>query len=209
MGLAVTTYRSTASAGLPTPRGLPQYKSPAPRIRAILEAGIRGLIRGDATAIFDFQVQSILAARTNPNYKDGFPLPNLKTTSHWVDEQFQKSPEMRDPVSLAVISDTVIGMAKVTKDQKGSGELEMAVRDTYWNRGIGTTLLDDVINISRSSGLNSITLFVYRCNAGARRLYPRFGFEYTGQSERMYRAGAWDITDQMVLNLHPSEPIYI
>ncbi|NOY84172.1 MAG: N-acetyltransferase [Nitrospirae bacterium] len=60
-----------------------------------------------------------------------------------------------------------------------TGELVMdgiAVHKDYRGRGIGSHLLNDILNYAREKGFKSVRLDVIDTNPGAQRLYERSGF---------------------------------
>ena len=52
----------------------------------------------------------------------------------------------------------------------------MAIEAGFRGRGIGTRLLADAERTSRALGLRKLSLIVFEQNAGAKRLYERWGF---------------------------------
>jgi ribosomal-protein-alanine N-acetyltransferase len=61
-----------------------------------------------------------------------------------------------------------------------------AVLPAYRRRGIGARLLSEIIELSAALGATVVTLEVRLSNAGARRLYQRFGFRPVGVRPRYY-----------------------
>ena len=53
---------------------------------------------------------------------------------------------------------------------------DLAVRPGYRGRGVGRLLLEEVERRARARGSSKLTLEVHATNAGAMRLYRRFGF---------------------------------
>ena len=62
----------------------------------------------------------------------------------------------------------------------------LAVRGDFRGRGVGTALLDHVIQAGASRGADRATLEVRRSNAPARRLYERLGFEVAATRPNYY-----------------------
>lgn len=60
------------------------------------------------------------------------------------------------------------------------GRLGMGVRQEYRGRGIGTRLIDAVLEKAREKGLERIELEVFASNTHARELYRKSGFEVEG-----------------------------
>jgi ribosomal-protein-alanine N-acetyltransferase len=62
----------------------------------------------------------------------------------------------------------------------------LAVRDDFRGRGVGTALLEHAIQAGASRGAERATLEVRRSNAPARRLYERLGFEVAATRPNYY-----------------------
>ena len=62
-------------------------------------------------------------------------------------------------------------------------ELAIAVVPSARGRGVGSALLDALLERARAEGHEAISLAVDRDNAGAIALYERHGFERTAESE--------------------------
>ncbi len=61
------------------------------------------------------------------------------------------------------------------------GQIGMAVRDDWQGRGVGTALMEAVLDLAESwLGLTRIELSVYTDNAAGVALYKKFGFEIEG-----------------------------
>ena len=68
----------------------------------------------------------------------------------------------------------------------------LAVRDDFRGRGVGTALLEHIIRDGSSRGAERATLEVRRSNAPARRLYERLGFEVAATRPNYYVSPAED-----------------
>lgn len=62
----------------------------------------------------------------------------------------------------------------------------LAVRADHQGQGVGTTLLQRVLDAGASRGAERATLEVRRSNAAARRLYERLAFEVAGTRPNYY-----------------------
>lgn len=68
------------------------------------------------------------------------------------------------------------------------GELGIAVIKDYWNTGIGSALMEKVIEIAKSElGLEVISLEVRTDNKSAIYLYKKYGFEYMGTYDKFFK----------------------
>jgi ribosomal-protein-alanine N-acetyltransferase len=67
------------------------------------------------------------------------------------------------------------------------GELgNVAVAEEYRGRGIGTQLVEAVLELAGKRGVRDIFLEVRRSNAGAQNLYKAFGFLEVGKRKNYY-----------------------
>lgn len=63
----------------------------------------------------------------------------------------------------------------------------MAVQKDYWNLGVGSVLLDGLIEAAKSAGYEHLELEVSSQNEAAVRLYQRFGFEICGTRDKFFK----------------------
>lgn len=88
------------------------------------------------------------------------------------------------PVYYALDGDKVIGWCDVFPEknprQSHRGSLGMAILPEFRGQGIGSQLLEKVIEHAKTVGLEKIELHVYTSNVSAVALYKKFGFEQEG-----------------------------
>ncbi|NLK21870.1 MAG: ribosomal protein S18-alanine N-acetyltransferase [Epulopiscium sp.] len=63
----------------------------------------------------------------------------------------------------------------------------IAVHPNYWNRGIGTNLIDNIITEAEKRDLIGLTLEVRQSNIKAQKLYTKVGFTPEGVRKGYYR----------------------
>ena len=68
-------------------------------------------------------------------------------------------------------------------------ELGMTVKKAYWNQGIGSMLMEHLIQHAKSNGLELIYLEVRYDNAAAIHLYEKYGFRQTGTLPAYFKIG--------------------
>ena len=101
-----------------------------------------------------------------------------------------KDELLRDD-SQAIVAETngeIIGFI-ITRLITSAGEAEIlniAVRQDFQNRGIGTLLLQEIIGFLSSHGIRSVWLEVRKNNFTAHKLYRRNGFEFCGERKNFY-----------------------
>ena len=78
----------------------------------------------------------------------------------------------------------------------------LSVEKAYWGKGIGSALLQTLIDFARENGFAVISLEVRSDNARAIALYQKFGFEKTGAFPGFMKIGGRMIDfDLMLLRL--------
>lgn len=81
-------------------------------------------------------------------------------------------------------------------------EIAISVRKDYWGKGIGSGLMNLLIDFCKKSGAESIELEVRSDNERAIGLYKKFGFEKIGTNERYFKInGEYFSADYMNLYL--------
>ena len=81
-------------------------------------------------------------------------------------------------------------------------EIAISVRKDYWGKGIGTGLMNLLIDFCKKSGAESIELEVRSDNEAAIGLYKKFGFEKVGTNEKFFKInGEFFSADYMNLYL--------
>lgn len=68
-------------------------------------------------------------------------------------------------------------------------EIAISVRKDYWGKGIGTGIMNVLMDFARKSGAEVLELEVRSDNEAAISLYKKFGFEKIGTNERYFKIG--------------------
>ena len=81
-------------------------------------------------------------------------------------------------------------------------ELGISVRKEYWNQGLGSRMMEQLITYAENSGIEVISLDVRADNAAAIHLYRKYGFRTIGTFPAYFRIGDqyYDF-DMMLLDL--------
>ena len=86
---------------------------------------------------------------------------------------------------VAVLNGTIVGTlgfnGSTLKKYKHSGEFGMGVLKDYWGNGVGSLLLQSLIDWAKENQILKINLKVVSTNGRAIRLYEKFGFIYEGK----------------------------
>jgi len=80
---------------------------------------------------------------------------------------------------VAVHEDSVVGHATLVPDRHGEHELAIFVLQPFQGAGIGTNLVETLLGLGQSKGLEKVWLTVERWNDAAVALYQKVGFETT------------------------------
>ena len=90
---------------------------------------------------------------------------------------------------LAFLNDKIAGLVNITADQRKRvrhiGDLFIVIGKKYWNNGLGSLLLEEVVEWAQASGiLRRLQLTVQTRNLAAVHLYQKHGFAIEGRQER-------------------------
>ena len=90
---------------------------------------------------------------------------------------------------LAFLNDKIAGIVNITADQRKRvrhiGDLFIVIGKRYWNNGLGSLLLEEVVEWAQASSvLRRLQLTVQTRNQGAVHLYQKHGFVIEGRQER-------------------------
>jgi putative acetyltransferase len=87
-----------------------------------------------------------------------------------------------------VVGNIVVGQLDNPR-MSNSGRLGMAVHRDYWGQGVGSRLMQAMVDLADNwLNMRRIELGVHPDNAAAIRLYQKFGFEKEGR-RRLYNYG--------------------
>ena len=82
-----------------------------------------------------------------------------------------------------------------------TGEIALSVRKKYWHIGVGSAIMETLIELAKEASLKNVELGVYADNERAIALYRRFGFEEIGRHRgKMYVDGEY--YDEILMDLH-------
>lgn len=114
--------------------------------------------------------------------KDEYPL-NVEQQALSIQSTAKQENSM---MILALAEDQIIGIGTISSSTKiksrHSGELGIVVQKNYQGKGIGSQLIQQLIDWAKSNGITTRIQLDTRCdNEGAVELYKKFGFEIEGQ----------------------------
>lgn len=113
--------------------------------------------------------------------------PYLDAMTDWDDDQHRamiRSNLAGSTTHFAIVVDGLrAGIVRIVEHEDAIALEQIEVLPEFQGKGIGTALVDSLIERSRLTG-KRIDLSVFVTNVGARRLYERLGFQVVSESER-------------------------
>ncbi|HEY5601386.1 MAG TPA: GNAT family N-acetyltransferase [Patescibacteria group bacterium] len=110
-------------------------------------------------------------------------LNNLFESIGWSTRDDDKWLEVQDKTSYFVAKwdkNRLIGMGRIVEDGVMCMIYDVCVRPQYQSQGVGTSIMERIVDQVRDKGYASIGLFVWEGNLKAAEFYKRFGFEKVG-----------------------------
>ena len=107
---------------------------------------------------------------------------------------------------LAKSGDKIVGCSslnRLSRRMKHRGDFAISVAEDYWNKGIGSQLLNNIIEFARENDFEIIDLQVRGDNESAIHLYEKHGFKKIGEHPAFFKIGDEKISfDIMCLELN-------
>ena len=111
-----------------------------------------------------------------------------------------------DIMLLAKSGDKIVACAslnRLPRRMKHRGDFAISVAKDYWNKGIGSQLLNNIIAFARENDFEIIDLQVRGDNKSAIHLYEKHGFNKIGEHPAFFKIGDENISfDIMCLELN-------
>jgi RimJ/RimL family protein N-acetyltransferase len=104
-------------------------------------------------------------------------------------------------VAAAAVGGLVVGHASIEVAAYRVAYLGMLVDRSWRGRGVGTALVEAVVEAARAEGCHKVALQVWPHNEAARALYRKVGFEEEGILRRHYRRRNGELWDAVVMGL--------
>lgn len=164
-----------------------------------MEITIKKASSADAAAFLEFL--KIAGAQTdNLTFgAEGLPLSEEDEAAF-----LAQMEDSKDAVMLVAKADEVIignaSLSRLPRRMSHRGELCIAVAKEYWNKGIGSRLLENILAFARDNSFEVLDLQVRSDNVRAIRLYEKFGFQKTGTHPAFFKMdGQYIPFDYMLL----------
>ena len=97
---------------------------------------------------------------------------------------------------LAKCDDKIIGCASLSRlprRMKHRGDFAISVAKEYWNKGIGSQLLNNIIAFAKENKFEIIDLQVRSDNKSAIHLYEKYGFKKIGEHPAFFKISGENI----------------
>lgn len=114
--------------------------------------------------------------------------------------------DSKDSVMLVAKADEAIignaSLSRLPRRMSHRGEFCIAVAKEYWNKGIGSRLLENILAFAKENSFEVLDLQMRSDNVRAIRLYEKFGFRKTGTHPAFFKMdGQYIAFDYMSLQL--------
>ncbi len=135
-----------------------------------------------------------------------FGAEGLPYSTESEEEYISKIANSHDEVLLvAKENGKIIGDASLTRlprRMNHRGDLGISVLKEHWNKGIGSQLLNEIINFAKENSFEIIDLQVRSDNLAAIHLYEKFGFKKIGKHPSFFKINNKEISfDYMYLKI--------
>ncbi|MCI9074812.1 MAG: GNAT family N-acetyltransferase [Dorea sp.] len=149
---------------------------------------IRETLPEDAEKIIEY-IKKVGGETDNLTFgKEGLPI-----TLEQEREYLQQMRESRHSVHYSVWKDgEMIGDAslkELPRRMSHRADMGLSVVKAEWNKGIGSRLLDKMIEYARQNEIEIINLEVRSDNTGAIHLYEKYGFKHIGTMPAFFKIG--------------------
>lgn len=153
---------------------------------AIMEFIIREALAEDAEQIIAY-TKAVGGETDNLTFgKSGFPI-----TLEQEKEFLKRVHDNRTSIHLVACKNgKIIGdgsLSGLPRRMCHRAELGLTVRRNYWNQGIGSMILKELIKYAKVNGIEIINLEVRSDNLNAIHLYEKFGFRHIGTSPAYFK----------------------
>jgi len=159
---------------------------------------IERAISTDAAMILDFLAQAGGESNNLSFGSEGLPFSVDAEASYLA--QIQDSAN--EIMLVAKLNGKIIGTASLNRLPRRMGhrgDLSVSVAKAYWNQGIGSNLLSDIIEFARSHDFDAIDLQVRSDNRSAIHLYEKFGFQKIGTHPTFFKINGDEIPADIML----------
>lgn len=102
-------------------------------------------------------------------------------------------------IDCEVAGSAGIGCIGSRRKLRHRAELGIAIQRPYWNRGIGSALMQEALEQAKKIGYEQVELGVYAANERAVALYQKFGFEVWGRTKNAFKLKDGTYHDELLM----------
>ncbi|MDJ1111603.1 MULTISPECIES: GNAT family N-acetyltransferase [Macrococcus] len=111
----------------------------------------------------------------------------------------------KDIMLVAMDEDNVVGIGNIMGNGRmrieHQARLAISVRKDYWGQGVGSRIMQSLIDFAKERSIEVITLEVYHANESAINLYQKFGFKEIGYFKNYSKVND-EYKDAVLMNLY-------
>ena len=155
-------------------------------VRFELKDGRKALLRSPKEEDIESTLEYLTVSAGETDYLLRYPEECGKYTAEGEKKLFeQKNASPDEAMIMCIVDGKVVGNCNISFFKgiktKHRASIGIALIREFWNQGIGTKMLEEIIRIAESrEGVMQIELEFVEGNARARHLYEKMGFRITG-----------------------------
>ncbi|MBR0462379.1 MAG: GNAT family N-acetyltransferase [Erysipelotrichaceae bacterium] len=162
---------------------------------------LRSAEKEDAEMVLDFMIKTADQTDFLLSTSDYFRKISVEEEEAWISRHIES-----DSCILIVIKDgkmiasSQIDFMTAREKERHRSSVGITVEKEYWNKGIGTIIFKEFIDIARNhQGTEQIELGVIITNERARHLYEKMGFRETGVIPRALKLPDGTYLDEILM----------
>ncbi|MCL2461605.1 MAG: GNAT family N-acetyltransferase [Defluviitaleaceae bacterium] len=172
------------------------------KIKSSCELTIRKAEKKDSQQLIEY-LKIVRGESDNLLATPNDPLPTLDKEEKFI-EYFNNAKS--SVLLVGFIDNEVVGIGSVSENTKErilhQGSIAMSVLKKYWGVGVGTALMNALVDFARSAGtLEILHLGVKADNLRGVNLYKKVGFEEIGRYPKFFKING-EYYDEILMNLY-------
>jgi L-amino acid N-acyltransferase YncA len=149
------------------------------------QANVREAQVNDFPKIWDIYRKVVNEGLYTPSIRDQMALEKNDKL------QLKEDSESRYKTLLCEVEGQIVGYASIEESiwdmSRHVCELGIAILPEFRGIGVGSALVDSIIETATKLGFEKITLSVFHTNKNAISLYKKFGFKSVGRKKRQFK----------------------
>jgi RimJ/RimL family protein N-acetyltransferase len=172
----------------------------------VLKDGTKCLLRSPAEQDASVMLQYLKITSEETHYMVRYP-EEIQITEAKEVELLKDCLESEQNIMIAAfVDDELAGNAGLNriKDNikvRHRAVFGISIKEKYWNMGIGSNLIREVIKMAEIMGYEQIELGVFDDNIRARKLYSKFGFNEWGRVKNAYKLKDGTYCDEIIMGI--------